>query len=103
MDILEPVYWSLVGFLEILVCFAEWFTAEEARVGGKGRRVRRFDDAVLCAVDMRALCFGVIAPQNKHHMLALTGERFNRRIGKLLPTLVLVRAGGVGAHRKRRV
>ena len=65
--------------------------------------MRRFNDEMLCAVDVRAFCFGVVAPQDKNEILALFGEFANDRIGELLPPLPLMRTRFARAHRQSRI
>ena len=83
---------------EVVICFAEMFTAEEAGGDGEGRGVRGFEYQMFAAVDVRTLRFCIIAPEHKNETLTFFRERADDRIGKLFPPFFLVRAGRVRAN-----
>ena len=84
----------LDGFLamlnEVRVGFREVLVSKKAVVRRKGRGMRRFEDKVFGAVDVRTFLFRIVSPQYEDEMLALVIQLFYRRIGKLLPTFSLV-------------
>ena len=55
---------------------------------------------MLVPVDERSLLLGIGAPKNEYQMLALFCQGADGGIGKLFPTLALVRACLVGTNRK---
>ena len=87
---------------EILVGAAEGFGAEESS-GREGRGVRAFDDEGLRTVDVRALGFRVVAPEDEDKIFALLREFADNGIGEFFPSLPLMRAGSAGAHGERRI
>ena len=88
---------------QILIRFFEMIAAEEAAVGGEWRGMRGFEDEMFGAVDVGTLRFRIIAPEHKDEVFALGGKCADGGVGELLPTLALMRTGGVGADGKRRV
>ncbi len=98
-----PLYGRFPVFAEVGICSGERFGSEETGVGGKGRRMRRFDDEMARAVDVRAFVPRVVAPEDEDDMFALFGKFLYRRVGELFPAFALVRAGYAGSHRERRI
>ena len=58
---------------------------------------------VFAAVYHCRFADGITAPEEEYEPLSLLRERTDGGIGELLPPVVLVRAGGMGAHRERGV
>ena len=103
MVIFSPLDRFYTACRKIRIRFRKWFGAEKTVVCGKGRRVRRFDDIVPIAINVRALCFRIISPEDEYDVFAFLVQFLYRRIRKLLPTVALVRAGFAGSHRESRI
>ena len=86
---------------EVGIGSGEGLGSKKAVMCGKGRWMCGFDHQVLRAIDMHALSFRIIAPQDEDEVLALFVERADYRISELLPPLPLMRAGLRRAHGER--
>ena len=62
-----------------------------------------FDDEMLAAVDVRALLFGIVAPENEDEVLALFRKLLDDGIRKRFPTFALMRTSFVGPYCKSSV
>ena len=84
---------------EVVVAGLEVSIAKEAMMGGKGRRVRRFENEVFRWVDKGGFALCVGAPQEIDKIVAARGERTDNRVRKSFPALALMRAGHIRSAR----
>lgn len=81
--------------LQIEIGLRKRFATEKAAVGGKGRRVGRFENEVFFGVDERFFRAGVASPENKNEIFAVVAEVTDGGFGENLPTATAVRAGAM--------
>ena len=77
------------------------FIPEETIVGGEGRRMGGCQHQMLVPVDEGPLLLGVSSPKDEHQVFPLFGQGTDGGIGKLLPTLALVRTCLMGTDGER--
>ncbi len=97
-----PIDRGQTGLLEGRVGARERLRSEEPVVRREWRRVGRLDDDVP-AVEQRPLAPGMAAPEDEHDRVRLGIDGADDLVGERLPALALVRRGGAGANRQRRV
>ena len=85
---------------KVVVALCKYPRAKKTSVGGKGRWVTGFQDAVFSLVNERSFLLGEGPPKHENHMFFFLRDRLNDIVGEFLPAKGRVGVGVSGHDRQ---